>query len=114
MTPVGRFRIVADRIVQGIRDGDLQPGDQLPSIRRLMVEHGETKPVVTAAIRWLSDRGWVRTEHGVGSFVASDNPTVEPPPTKDERIAALEGHVAELRADVADLKAWRDQRGGER
>jgi DNA-binding transcriptional regulator YhcF (GntR family) len=61
-----------------ITEGRLQPGEQLPSVRRL----AEAAAVNVNTIRSVYDRlegeGFVRTEHGRGSFVAENVPRLDP------------------------------------
>jgi len=54
-----------------IEDGTLSPGDVLPSETALAEGYGVNRLTVRRALADLARAGVVRTEHGVGSFVAS-------------------------------------------
>jgi GntR family transcriptional regulator len=58
--------ILASRLV----DGELAPGDQLPSEPALAEEFGVSRATVRAAIGSLVHRGLIVQRHGVGNFVA--------------------------------------------
>ena len=50
--------------------GDLRPGNQLPSVRKLARLYDVSTPTVGAAIHALASLGFVRVSHGIGTFVA--------------------------------------------
>ncbi|MDX6340059.1 MAG: hypothetical protein QOH87_197 [Trebonia sp.] len=58
-------------IARQIADGALSPGDALPSETALADAYGVSRLTVRRALADLVRAGTVRTEHGVGSFVAS-------------------------------------------
>ena len=58
--------ILASRLV----DGELAPGDQLPSEPALAAEFGVSRATVRAAVGSLVRRGLIVQRHGVGTFVA--------------------------------------------
>jgi DNA-binding GntR family transcriptional regulator len=58
-------------IARQIEDGTLSPGDALPSETALAAVYGVSRLTVRRALADLARAGTVRTEHGVGSFVAS-------------------------------------------
>lgn len=60
------------RIISGI----LQPGQQLPSEQTLSEEAGVSRPTVRAALRILSEGGFVQVRHGAGTFVTARGPGV--------------------------------------
>jgi DNA-binding GntR family transcriptional regulator len=60
-------------IARQIEDGALSPGDALPSEAALAAAYGVSRLTVRRALAELVRAGTVRTEHGVGSFVASQN-----------------------------------------
>jgi len=57
-----------------IESGELQPGDQLPTVARLAETHHVSPATVTKAIKTLVADGLVVTRHGWGSFVAERKP----------------------------------------
>jgi DNA-binding GntR family transcriptional regulator len=58
-------------IARQIEDGPLAPGDALPSETALAAMYGVSRLTIRRALADLARAGVVRTEHGVGSFVAS-------------------------------------------
>jgi DNA-binding GntR family transcriptional regulator len=54
-----------------IENGALAPGDPLPSENALAQTYGVSRLTIRRALADLARAGIVRTEHGVGSFVAS-------------------------------------------
>jgi DNA-binding transcriptional MocR family regulator len=62
---------VASAIRAGMLDGNLRPGDRLPSVRRLSDELGVNPATVVAAYRILGSEGLLESRHGSGVFVAA-------------------------------------------
>jgi DNA-binding transcriptional regulator YhcF (GntR family) len=61
-----------------ITEGRLQPGEQLPSVRRLAEAAGVNVNTIRSVYDRLEGEGFVRTEHGRGSFVADNVPRLDP------------------------------------
>src|SRR4051794_41970371 len=61
-----------------ITEGRLQPGEQLPSVRRLAEATGVNVNTIRSVYDRLEGEGFVRTEHGRGSFVAENVPQLDP------------------------------------
>ncbi|MGV2985428.1 FadR/GntR family transcriptional regulator [Microbacterium sp. AGC85] len=57
-------RVLAQRII----DGEIAPGDRLPSEGRLVEEFGASRTVIREALQRLQSRGLVRTRVGSGSY----------------------------------------------
>ena len=66
--PVGEM--VARRILDMVKAGTLQPGDQLPTERDLAQSLGVSRPSVREAIRGLAILGVVRTVQGGGAYIS--------------------------------------------
>jgi len=64
---------LAEQLRRAIRDGDLIPGQRLPSTRELADQHGVALGTVRNALSWLRVEGWIVTTQR-GSWVA-DTPT---------------------------------------
>jgi DNA-binding transcriptional regulator YhcF (GntR family) len=92
-----------------IVNGRLQPGEQLPSVRRLAEVAEVNVNTVRAVYERLEGEGFVLTAHGRGTFVAENVPEVDAGavaariyassgrPTRDdlkEQITALEGELS--------------------
>ena len=93
-----------------IVDGRLQPGERLPSVRGLAESVGVNVNTVRAVYERLEGEGFVRSEHGRGTFVAENVPQARPealrlygrpaggsPPEGESR--------GELREQIAALEA---------
>src|SRR3954462_13567885 len=61
-----------------ITDGRLQPGEQLPSVRRLAEAACVNVNKIRAVYERLEGEGFIRTEHGRGSFVSTSVPRLDP------------------------------------
>lgn len=72
------YRTIADGIAARIADGDLAPGDRLPSTRQLMATHGIAMATATRVITALRDQGLVRAKPGVGTVVSAARPGEAP------------------------------------
>jgi DNA-binding transcriptional regulator YhcF (GntR family) len=91
-----------------ITNGRLQPGEQLPSVRRLAEVAGVNVNTVRSVYERLEGDGFVVTQHGRGSFVAQNVPQLDPssvaarlyasePASRDDlkdQISALEKELA--------------------
>lgn len=66
---------VVEQISATIRQGMLKPGDKLPTESSLMTQHGVSRTVVREAISHLQAAGFVRTRHGIGTFVIERVPS---------------------------------------
>lgn len=62
---------IVDQIEEMILNGDLLPGDQLPSERDLAAAFGVARPTVREATKVLESRGLLEVRRGSGVFVTS-------------------------------------------
>jgi GntR family transcriptional repressor for pyruvate dehydrogenase complex len=104
----GVVAYISDRI----RDGELNPGDKLPTESEIMRILGVSRTVVREAISHVQAAGLVETRHGIGTFV------LEPPPphtlgldpttvvTMRDVLAILELRIS-LETEAAGLAASR-------
>jgi GntR family transcriptional regulator len=60
---------IAASIRRQITDGTIQPGQPVPSITRLVQEHGVARITASHALRVLEDEGLVRRIPGLGYYV---------------------------------------------
>lgn len=110
---------VAQTLKQKIRDGEIVPGDKLPTEQQLTVEFGVSRTVIREAISGLKVDGLVVSRQGAGVFALE-------PTKKDETLALLSAdpttipgviEALELRAAVeigaAELAAQRCSPGQE-
>lgn len=89
-----------------IASGQLQQGEQLPSVRKLAEVAGVNVNTVRSVYERLEGEGFIVTEHGRGSFVAQNVPVVDPA-TAAARVAAGSGTPSrgELREQISALEA---------
>lgn len=62
---------VAWQIELAIKGGRFQPGQKLPSERKLSQDLGVSRPILRQALQNLETRGLVDTQHGRGTFVVT-------------------------------------------
>lgn len=94
-----------------IVNGDIAPGEKLPSEPRLATEHGVSRTVVREAIARLNLEGLVHTRRGSGSYALTppaDDADGTPPLARSlaDRLALVEYRLA-LEAEAAALAATR-------
>jgi len=90
------------QIVDGLRvllvNGDLKPGDQLPTVRRLALDLGVHFNTVAEAYRTLADAGWLDIQRRNGVRVIQRAGPNRPRP------AARESFARRLREMVAEAQ----------
>jgi GntR family phosphonate transport system transcriptional regulator len=69
--PVRVWARIADALARDIAAGRPAPGDRLPGEQALAERFDVNRHTVRQALKSLADRGLVRVEHGVGSFVGT-------------------------------------------
>ncbi|AEA22306.1 transcriptional regulator, GntR family [Pseudonocardia dioxanivorans CB1190] len=94
---------VAESLRQKIRNGQLEPGDQLPSYAALMRDFDVSITVARSAVGELRAEGLVSTHQGKGAFVLEGAAEAAVP--RDATIAALRRDLDALAARVAQLEA---------
>lgn len=62
--------LVADHILQQIKDGSRQPGERLPSVVELAELYGVGRSTIREAVSALKAMGWLDVRHGGGTFVS--------------------------------------------
>lgn len=66
---VAKYERIANNLRMSIRNGALQPGDQLPGEQTLIAEYTVSLPVVRQALDLLESEGLVDRVHGRGTYV---------------------------------------------
>jgi DNA-binding transcriptional regulator YhcF (GntR family) len=89
-----------------ITSGRLQPGERLPSVRRLAEVAGVNVNTVRSVYERLEGESFVRTQHGRGTFVAENIPQVDPRSVA-VRVYGDAGGVSrkDLREQITSLEA---------
>jgi GntR family transcriptional regulator len=71
------YRQIIEQVKFAIARGDLQPGDQLPTVRQLAVDLSINPNTVIRAYRELELGGVLETHQGSGTFVGQEKPDVD-------------------------------------
>ncbi|TQV78883.1 histidine utilization repressor [Exilibacterium tricleocarpae] len=69
-----RFALIKDHIVHQIAQGDLAPGDRVPSENQLVSQFQVSRMTARRALHELADAGVLVRTQGLGSFVADRRP----------------------------------------
>jgi GntR family transcriptional regulator len=88
---------IVDQIQRLVDRGELNPGDQLPTVRQLAGELKVNFNTVARSYRLLDETGVISTQHGRGTFVLE--PGAEPrsrAPTIDELVRSLASQARRL------------------
>jgi GntR family transcriptional regulator len=60
---------IMEQIRQMVANGDLKPGDQLPTVRQLAIDLQVNWNTVARAYRLLDEAGLISTQQGRGTFI---------------------------------------------
>ena len=60
---------IMDQIKHKVATGELQPGDQLPTVRQLAADLRVNFNTIARAYRMLDEAGIISTQHGRGTFI---------------------------------------------
>jgi len=74
MPPMSKKQQIVEYLLERIRSGELRPGDQLPTSPELSARFNASLTPIRDAIDELKIRGYVKSVHGVGVFVAGEPP----------------------------------------
>ena len=77
------YRQIISQILYAVARGELEPGNQLPTVRQLAVELSVNPNTITKAYKELEIRGNLETQQGTGTFIS--NAEVEISPQEKER-----------------------------
>jgi GntR family transcriptional repressor for pyruvate dehydrogenase complex len=103
-------QLVVAQLTEHIRNGELNPGDKLPTETEIVAEQGVSRSVVREAISRMQAAGLVETRHGIGTFVLAPPPVMGIDPatvtTVRDVIALLELRIG-LETEAAGLAAAR-------
>ncbi len=72
------YKQLIEQIECQIREGDLLPGDQIPSMNDLADGSGISKETVKKAYGILREKGWIVPQQGKGFYVAEQDPDAQP------------------------------------
>ena len=66
------YLVIADKIIDEILGGKLNPGDRIPSIRDYAAKVEVNHNTVSRAYDYLSDKGLIFNRRGIGYYIADD------------------------------------------
>jgi len=97
---VPAVRQIADRLRVFLVEGQLAPGAELPSVRRVAMELGVHFNTVAEAYRQLAAEGWLNQKHGRGAVVIERTAPVQVDNGRLEDFRQrLRGWVAQMRSE---------------
>jgi DNA-binding transcriptional MocR family regulator len=68
---IPRYELIAEAIESAIVSGHLRSGERLSTVRELSTLLGVSGTTIAAAYNLLSEKGWIRSEVGRGTFVTN-------------------------------------------
>lgn len=98
-SPTPIYAQIADRVRVAVASGELQSGDDLPSVRALATRLRVNPATIAQAYRELEREGLVEMRQGAGTFVAP----LSSESRKHERTAAARRLVREMLISAARL-----------
>lgn len=66
------YRQLKDKVIAMMLDGELKPGDALPSVRTVAADYQLNPITVSRAYQELADEGLVEKRRGLGMFVTDE------------------------------------------
>ncbi len=87
------YRQLIDQVRRMIAGGQLQAGDDLPSVRELAIEHAVNPMTISKAYSMLETEGLLVRQRGKPMQVAAENPSTK---TKESRLAHLRPQLDHL------------------
>ncbi len=110
--PRGLVGEIVENLTGSIREGQLQPGDKLPTEAEIMTRFAVSRTVVRESLSRLQAAGLVETRHGIGTFVLQPQEagnfriTAEDFATVADVVSVLELRIS-LESEAAGLAAQR-------
>ncbi len=74
MTKKSKFITISETIVEKIKGGELQPGDQIPSENELIRDFQVSNTTARKSLLDLESNGWVKRIKGKGTYVLNRTP----------------------------------------
>lgn len=83
---------ITDQIKHMVATGELNPGDQLPTVRQMAADLRINFNTVARAYRQLDKAKIISTQHGRGTFILEPNTSAESQALREEDLDALTRH----------------------
>lgn len=99
------YQQIADEIIRLVREGLLEDGSRLPTVRSLAEQLAVTRVTVHSAYSELRTRGWADAVIGRGTFVTCPEPRV---PKEALEVPAMARTPDQVMADLSVLKERSD------
>jgi DNA-binding transcriptional regulator YhcF (GntR family) len=94
---------IAAELRRRIEDGELGPGDPLPSTRQIVRDFGVAMATATKALAALQNDGLARSVPGVGTVVGlADPPSPAPPRRRRSTTPLSRGRIVAVALQIAD------------
>jgi DNA-binding transcriptional regulator YhcF (GntR family) len=110
------FAQIVDLLAQKIVDGELGPGDRLPSARELASSLEVNPNTAARALQELADSAFARCERGMGYFVSEKGPELARAARKkrffSEELPRLFKRMDELGIGLGEISEMYAARGG--
>ena len=98
--PIPVYRQIVDAMRHLLVKGELQPGDQVPTVRQLAIDLGVHFNTVAQAYRLLADEGWLDLKRRRGAIVLDRlQPAAPSKKRQQQSIQRLRELIAQLQAE---------------
>lgn len=108
-SPVPAYRQIMDGLRLLFVNGELRPGDMLPTIRTLALDLGVHFSTVAEAYRSLSEEGWLELKRRHGAVVTERRNPKPAPAAQAEFGKRLRQFVAQVRAEGLPVREIRHE-----
>ena len=95
------YRQLIDQIRRMISSGQLKPGDELPSVRKLALNHTVNTMTISKAYSLLEAEGLLERQRGKAMTVSTQTPLAE---NKKERLHRLQSAIEQLATAAKQLE----------
>ena len=97
---VPAYRQIVDALRHLLVNGELKPGDQIPTVRQLAIDLGVHFNTVAQAYRFLADEGWLDLKRRRGAIVLDRlQPAAPSKKRQQQSIQRLRELIAQLQAE---------------
>lgn len=92
-TPI--YLQVMEQVKHAIATGELQPDDQLPTVRQLAADLRVNFNTIARAYRLLDEEGIISTQHGRGTYILAPSSKQDSERLRQQDLAQLTEHYLE-------------------